>query len=39
MRPSVPVFELQTRLVARRFGLPRNRAKLLAEHAFGEARK
>lgn len=39
MRTVLCKHELQTRLVARRFGLPRNRAKLLAEHAFGQVRK
>ena len=31
--------EIQTRAIATRFGLSRNRAQLLAEHVYGEVRK
>ena len=31
--------DMQARLLATRFGLSRNRARLIAEHVYGEARK
>ena len=31
--------DIQVASLRRRYGLPRNRARLLAEHAYGETRK